>query len=84
MSENLKRMLQHQKQAEDKEMENLIKQKFGSYNKKTKLAIELHRFLLEELPNTEGDMARLHLYQLSPELRRKFTIRCLEKGLIKV
>jgi hypothetical protein len=83
MSENLKKMLAHQKSREDAEAKSLMKSLWDGKDQKTLIAYELDKFLREEMPNLEP-LQRLHLYQLSDDLRRKFTIRLIEKGLIKV
>ena len=83
MSEKIEKMLKHQKEREAKETDDLQRSLWNLKDQKTLIAVELDQFLREEMPNLEP-MQRLHMYQLSEDLRKKFVIRCIQKGLIKI
>ena len=83
MSEKIAKMLERQKKREAREAEALQRSLLNLRDKKTLIAMELDQFLREEMPNLEP-MQRLHMYQISEELRKKFVTRCIQKGLIKV
>jgi hypothetical protein len=83
MSEKIEKMLERQKKREAREAEALQRSLLNLRDKKTLIAMELDQFLREEMPNLEP-MQRLHIYQISEELRKKFVTRCIQKGLIKV
>jgi hypothetical protein len=83
MSEKINAWLKRQKQREAREAEALQRSLWNLRDQKTLIAIELDQFLREEMPNLEP-MQRLHMYQLSEDLRKKFVTRCIQKGLIKV
>jgi hypothetical protein len=83
MSEKIEKMLKLQKQREHVEAQAMVKNILNLKDQKTQLAMELDAFLREEMPNLEP-MQRLHMYQISEELRKKFVVRCIQKGLIKV
>jgi hypothetical protein len=83
MSEKIEKMLKHQKQREDAEAQAMVKNILSLKDQKTQLAMELDAFLREEMPSLDP-LQRLHLYQISEELRKKFVVRCIQKGLLKV
>jgi hypothetical protein len=83
MSEKINAWLKRQKQREDAEAQAMVKNILNLKDQRTQLAMELHSFLLEELPNLQP-LERLHVYQISEDLRKKFVTRCIQKGLIKV
>jgi hypothetical protein len=83
MSEKIEKMLRDQKQREDAEAQAMVKNILNLKDQKTQLAMELDAFLREEMPSLEP-LQRLHMYQLSEDLRKKFVIRCIQKGLIKI
>jgi hypothetical protein len=83
MSEKIDKMLRDQKQREDAEAQAMVKNILNLKDQKTQLAMELDAFLREQMPGLEP-LQRLHLYQISEELRKKFVVRCIEKGLLQV
>lgn len=84
VSKNLQRLQAEQKATEDAQWLMRFQSVWNAQDPKRLIAYELYAFLQKELPKTEGDIKRFHLYQLSPDLKRKFAIRLIEKGLIKV
>jgi hypothetical protein len=54
------------------------------------IAIELRKFLREQIPKIEGatgiqaDRIRLHIYDISPQLQQNFQTRVIKKGIVKV
>jgi len=83
MSEKIDKMLRDQKDRETREAVALQRSLWNLKDQKTLIAVELDQFLREEMPNLEP-MQRLHMYQISEDLRKKFLVRCIQKGLIKV
>jgi hypothetical protein len=84
MAESIEKKLKRQREHETKEFGSLQKNMWDLKPLHERIAYELLTFLNQELPNQESHMARLHIYELSPELQRKFKLRLIEKGLIKV
>jgi hypothetical protein len=84
MSQPIDKKLQKQWRREEKEFQSLQRSLWNLKPKEEQIAYELLAFLNRELPNQESYIARLHIYELSPELQAKFKRLLIEKGLIKV
>jgi hypothetical protein len=84
MSSNIEKMLQRQREREQKEFEALQRSVWKLKPIEEQIEYELLVFLNKELPNVESHIARLHIYMLSSELQQKFKKILIEKGLLKV
>jgi hypothetical protein len=81
---DINKRLEKQREREQKEAEALQHTIWNLKPVEEQIAYELLSFLNRELPNQESYIARLHIYQLSPELQRKFKQLLIEKGLLQV
>jgi hypothetical protein len=84
MSSNIDKMLQRQREREQKEFEALQCSLWKLKPVEEQIGYELLVFLNRKLPNVESHIARLHVYRLSPELQAEFKKILIEKGLLKV